>query len=80
MSVCKECGFEWSSLRQGHCAVCHQQFASQGVSDHHWIGEEHVDIELLPLERRKQFSKDRAGVWHYGPKRPQSLQHRAARP
>ena len=30
------CHRSWKSLAQGHCTVCHEQFATESTSDHHW--------------------------------------------
>lgn len=37
---CGGCDRRWTSLKQAHCAKCHEHFASVNVSDHHDRGGE----------------------------------------
>jgi hypothetical protein len=68
------CGRRWASLTQAHCSVCHQQFASVGVSDHHqrdgvcmWP----ADVTKKNGEPRYRASSEAEGVvWRSAEQRP----------
>ena len=42
---CKTCHQSWGGLVRCHCTLCHETFATYGVSDHHWIKDGHVQVE-----------------------------------
>jgi hypothetical protein len=47
-----------------HCTLCHETFATYGVSDHHWIKDGHVHPRDV-----KGFWTDDEGFWHFGTRR-----------
>jgi RNA polymerase subunit RPABC4/transcription elongation factor Spt4 len=44
---CKDCHRSWTSLSQAHCITCHEQFATNGVSDRHWIKGHHIHPSFI---------------------------------
>lgn len=55
---CRDCHRSWTGTGQAHCTICHEQFASNGVSDRHWTKSGHVQ----PSEVDSLVVSD--GVWH----------------
>lgn len=37
MTLCKDCGREWTGKAEGHCAYCHEQFSSYAAYDRHLV-------------------------------------------
>ena len=40
---CKDCHRSWVSTAQAHCTLCHENFATDGVANLHWVRNEHTN-------------------------------------
>jgi hypothetical protein len=69
---CRDCHHSWSGSSQAHCVVCHGQFATNGVGDHHWLHGRHVDPSTVD---GLHLGTD--GIWSTSPDRdPNALRQR----
>ena len=44
---CRDCHRSWVSTSQAHCTLCHENFATNGVADLHWVKGKHTDPALV---------------------------------
>lgn len=40
---CAGCHRSWRGVKEAHCTVCHEQFASNEAAAKHWVNDRHVD-------------------------------------
>jgi hypothetical protein len=52
---CRDCHRSWVSMSQAHCVLCHENFATDGVAEKHWIKGVHTHPSDVPkLECREE--------------------------
>lgn len=62
---CKTCHRSWRGIKEAHCTVCHEQFASNEAAGKHWVDDKHIHpSEVKGRDGKPRFcaTEDEFGV------------------
>ena len=63
---CQRCHRSWTSTKQAHCVVCHEQFAGNTIADLHWRepkGQPPVHLDPNTITRLELHDEAMGCVW-----------------
>jgi hypothetical protein len=64
MSKCGDCQGSWTGTTKAHCVTCHETFASNSVSDLHWVGRRCANpATVIDANGARKLTKDDEGTW-----------------